>query len=94
MGWKQRDFYLHPDHTPYLFDTNGNAGSTAWWDGRVIGCWVQDEEGVVRVVLREDPGAEARAALDVEAQRLTTFLDGVRVNTVYASQQMRSALLP
>jgi hypothetical protein len=49
---------------------------------------------VVRVVLREDPGAEARAALDVEAQRLTTFLDGVRVNTVYASQQMRSALLP
>ena len=94
MGWKQRDFYLHPDHTPYLFDTNGNAGSTAWWDGRIIGCWVQDEEGVVRVVLREDPGAEARAALDVEAQRLTTFLDGVRVNTVYASQQMRSALLP
>jgi hypothetical protein len=93
MGWKQRDFYLEPEHAPYLFDTNGNAGSTAWWNGRIIGCWVQDEDGVVRVVLREDPGAEARAALDVEAQRLTAFLDGVRVNTVYASQQMRSALL-
>ncbi len=94
MGWKQRDFYLDPDHTPYLFDTNGNAGSTAWWDGRIVGCWVQDEDGVVRVVLREDPGAEARAALDVEAERLTAFLDGVRVNSVYASLQMRSALLP
>ena len=57
MGWKQRDFYLDPDHTPYLFDTNGNAGSTAWWNGRIVGCWVQDEDGVVQVVLREDPGA-------------------------------------
>ena len=94
MGWKQRDFYLDPDHTPYLFDTNGNAGSTAWWNGRIVGCWVQDEDGVVQVVLREDPGAQARAALDVEAERLTAFLDGVRVNSVYASLQMRSALLP
>ena len=44
MGWKQRDFYLDPDHTPYLFDTNGNGGTTAWWDGRVVGCWVQDDD--------------------------------------------------
>jgi hypothetical protein len=94
MGWKQRDFYLDPDHTPYLFDTNGNAGSTAWWDGQIVGCWVQDNDGVVQVVLREDPGAEARTALDAEAKRLTSFLDGVRVNSVYASLQMRSALLP
>lgn len=93
MGWKQRDFYLRPDHTPYLFDTNGNAGSTAWWNGRIVGCWVQDEDGVVRVVLREDVGTEGRAALDLEAERLTAFLDGVRVNSVYASRQMRGATL-
>jgi hypothetical protein len=93
MGWKQRDFYLRPDHTPYLFDTNGNAGSTAWWNGRIVGCWVQDEDGVVQVVLREDVGTEGRAALDVEAERLTVFLDGVRVNSVYASRQMRGAAL-
>ncbi|HET8960527.1 winged helix DNA-binding domain-containing protein [Nocardioides sp.] len=92
MGWKERDFYLPPDHVPYLFDTNGNAGSTAWWNGRIVGCWVQAEDGAVRVALREDPGARARAALDVEAERLTAFLGGVRVNTVYASQQMRAAL--
>jgi len=91
MGWKQRNFYLHPDHTPYLFDTNGNAGTTAWWNGRVIGCWVQDDDGAVQVVLREDPGAAARAALDLEAERLTAWLDGVRVNSVYTSPQMKSA---
>ena len=93
MGWKQRAFYLDPEDTPYLFDTNGNAGSSAWWNGRIVGCWVQDEDARVRVVLRGDPGADARAALDVEAERLTAFLDGTRVNSVYASQQMRSALL-
>ena len=37
MGWKSRAFYLPPDHVPYLFDTNGNAGTTAWWDGRIVG---------------------------------------------------------
>ncbi|MGH3361985.1 MAG: DNA glycosylase AlkZ-like family protein, partial [Nocardioides sp.] len=94
MGWKQRDFYLRPDDAPYLFDTNGNGGSTAWWTGRIVGCWVQDEDGAVQVLLREDVGATARAALDVEARRLSEFLDGVRVNSVYASRQMRSARLP
>ena len=94
MGWKQRDFYLDPSDRPYLFDTNGNAGSTAWWCGRVVGCWVQDPDGVVVVAPRGDPGAEALAALRAEAERLTTWLDGVKVSTVYASHQMRSALLP
>ena len=57
MGWKSRAFYLDPAHVPYLFDTNGNAGTTAWWDGRVVGCWVQDDAGVVRLSLLEDVGA-------------------------------------
>jgi hypothetical protein len=94
MGWKHRDFYLDPADKPYLFDTNGNAGTTAWWNGRVVGCWVQDEAGEVTVVLRGDPGAEARAALDAEAQRLATWLDGTRISTVYSSAQMKSARLP
>jgi hypothetical protein len=94
MGWKQRDFYLHADHTPYLFDTNGNGGTTAWWNGRVVGCWVQDPDAVVRVVLREEIGADGRAALDVEAGRVTTWLAGEIVNSIYASRQMREAKLP
>jgi hypothetical protein len=94
MGWRGRDFYLDPGHTPYLFDSNGNAGTTAWWDGRIVGCWVQDEGGVVALVLREDVGTGGLAALEAEAARLTDWLEGVRITSVYASFQMRSAPLP
>lgn len=93
MGWKERAFYLDPADTPYLFDSNGNAGNTAWWDGRIVGCWVQDDDAVVRVVLRHDVGAEATAALDAEAERLTGWLDGLRIVNVYASPQMKGARL-
>ncbi|UMG94653.1 winged helix DNA-binding domain-containing protein [Nocardioides sp. TF02-7] len=89
MGWKERGFYLDPADVPYLFDTNGNAGNTAWWDGRVVGCWVQDDDAAVRVLLRHDLGEEARAALDAQAERLTAWLDGVRIVNVYASPQMK-----
>lgn len=92
MGWKQRDFYLGP-HGPDLFDTNGNAGTTAWWNGRVVGCWIQDSDGRVVVVPLGDPGAEARTALQVEADRLTAWLDGNRVSTVYPSPLMKAAAL-
>jgi hypothetical protein len=94
MGWKHRDFYLDPEDRPYLFDTNGNAGTTAWWNGRIVGCWVQDESGEVLVVPRGELPAEARAALDAEARRLTDWLAGTRVSTVYSSLQMKSAQLP
>lgn len=96
MGWKQRDFHLHPDDVPYLFDRAGNGGTTAWWNGRIVGCWVQDPDGVVQVVLRHpgDLGREAHAALEREADRLTRWLDGTVVNTIYASPQMKGIPLP
>ena len=48
----------------------------------------------LRLVLREDVGQQARAALAAEAERLTGWLDGVRITNVYASPQMRGAVLP
>ena len=90
MGWKERAFHLGP-HGPLLFDRNGNAGTTAWWDGRVVGCWVQDPDGVVVLNLLDDVGADGRAALGVEADRLTRWLDGHRVSTVYPSVAMKQA---
>jgi hypothetical protein len=89
MGWKERSFFLG-GHGPQLFDRNGNAGTTAWWDGRVVGGWFQDEGGVVVVVPLEDLTSEATAALDAEAARLTAWLDGVRVGSVYQSPLMKS----
>ncbi|MEP7736669.1 winged helix DNA-binding domain-containing protein [Nocardioides sp. 31GB23] len=89
MGWKQRDFYLS-EHAAVVFDRNGNAGTTAWWDGRVVGCWVQDPDGVVEVRVLDDVGREARARLGEEAARLTRWLAGQRVGTVYPSPAMRA----
>jgi hypothetical protein len=89
MGWQERSWYLGP-HRPHLFDTAGNAGTTAWWDGRIVGGWHQTPEGEVTVALLEDVGADAHAALDAEAARLTAWLGGVRVSTVYQSPLMRA----
>ncbi len=88
MGWKQRDFYLGP-HADDLFDRNGNAGTTAWVDGRVVGCWTQGAGAEVRVHLLEDVDARSRRALEAEATRLTEWLDGERVGTVYPSAAMK-----
>ena len=82
----------HPGHTPYLFDTVGNGGTTAWVDGRIVGCWVQDDDDAVRVVLRGDIGSDARARLDVEAERLTQWLAGQRISSVYKSQEVKQPL--
>ena len=46
MGWIERDWYLGP-HKAQLFDTSGNAGPTAWWDGRIVGGWRQSDNGEV-----------------------------------------------
>ena len=90
MGWKGRDFYLGR-HGPELFDTSGNAGTTTWWNGHVVGCWIQDQSGEVQLVFLENPGAKARRVLQLEAERLTDWLEGDRVFTVYASPAMREA---
>jgi len=78
MGWKRRDWYLGP-HGPALFDTAGNAGTSVWCDGRIVGGWGQPPGGEVAFRLLEDVGAEARAAIEAEAERLGTWLGGVRV---------------
>ena len=78
MGWKRREWYLGP-HGPALFDTAGNAGPSVWCDGRIVGGWGQPPSGAVAFRLLEDVGAEARAAVEAEAERLGAWLDGVRV---------------
>ncbi|MGC3955296.1 MAG: winged helix DNA-binding domain-containing protein [Propionicimonas sp.] len=93
MGWRQREFYLDPADVSYLFDSVGNAGPTAWWNGRIVGSWVQDPDGRVRVVPRRDPGTKARAALDREAARLTDWFGGEVVNSVYGPRLARGERL-
>jgi hypothetical protein len=78
MGWAAREWYLGP-HGPALFDRTGNAGSTVWWDGRVVGGWAQRDDGEVAVRLLEDLGADAVAAVEAEAQALGRWLGDVRL---------------
>ncbi|MFB8237808.1 winged helix DNA-binding domain-containing protein [Kitasatospora purpeofusca] len=79
MGWRGRDWYLRPEDVPALFDRAGNAGPTVWWCGRVVGGWAQRADGEVVWRLFEDVGAEAVAAVGVEAERLVGWLGEVRV---------------
>src|SRR5918992_852216 len=77
MGWKEREWYLGP-HAPTLFDSNGNAGPTIWWDGRVVGGWSQRRDGEIVYELLEDVGADAVAAVEAEAERVAEWLGDVR----------------
>lgn len=77
MGWFERDWYLGP-HKAAIFDSNGNAGPTAWWDGRIVGGWRQGDDGIVGLQLLEDVGRDATDALEREAARLTDWLTGSR----------------
>lgn len=80
MGWKERAWYLG-DHAERLFDRNGNAGPTIWWDGRVVGGWAQRDDGTVATELLDDVGTEGRDAIEVAAGRLEAWLGDTRVRT-------------
>ncbi|MGI8414213.1 MAG: DNA glycosylase AlkZ-like family protein, partial [Solirubrobacteraceae bacterium] len=84
MGWFERDWYLGP-HRAQLFDTNGNAGATAWWDGRVVGGWRQTDTGAIVLRMLEDVGHDGLRSLELEAERLTEWLGGTRVSPRFPS---------
>jgi hypothetical protein len=75
MGWTDRSWYLG-DHKALVYDSNGNAGPTIWYAGRIVGGWWQDPDGVVITHLLEDVGHDAEAMVNAEAERLTAWLDG------------------
>jgi Winged helix DNA-binding domain len=79
MGWKEREWYLGP-HGPLLFDRNGNAGPTVWWEGRVVGGWSQRGDGEIVYRLLEDVGSDALRAVEQEAARLAAWLGDVRLS--------------
>ena len=89
MGWKQRGWYLG-GRREQLFDRSNNAGTTAWVDGRIVGCWVQDAAGTVELVLLERVGAPARRALEERAAELTAWLAGTRVTSSIPSPAMKA----
>lgn len=78
MGWQDRGWFLG-EHAKALFDTNGNAGPTLWWDGRVVGGWAQRKTGEVVLRFLEDAGADAHTEAEAEAGRLRDWLGDARI---------------
>jgi Winged helix DNA-binding domain len=85
LGWKERDFYLPPDFYSAIFDWSGSCGTTAWWDGQIVGAYRQDDAARVKLLVPRDPGPTGRAALQKEAERLDDWLDGEKVTAAYKS---------
>jgi hypothetical protein len=84
MGWKERDWYLG-EHATTLFDRNGNAGPTVWWNGRVVGGWAGRKDSQVVFRLLEDVGAEGIRAIEAEAEALGAWLGETKVTPRFAT---------
>ncbi len=67
MGWSERSWYLG-DHRPQLFDRNGNAGPTIWWEGRVVGGWAQRKDGEIAIRFLEDVPTEGAEAVGLRGR--------------------------
>jgi hypothetical protein len=95
MGWFDCDWYPG-ERCNEVFDSNGNAGPTAWCNGRVVGGWYRDADARVQLQLLEKPGQGARRALQQLAEELTAWLDGVRTSPKFPSRWMtaRAACCP
>ena len=76
MGYHDRGRFLALEHHAKVFDRAGNAMSTVWANGRVVGAWGQRKDGSVVYGLFESVSEEKQALLEDEAQRLEGFLSG------------------
>ena len=92
MGWKDRSFYVDPDHAATLFDRNGNAGPTIWANGRIVGGWAQREDGTVAVGLLASVGAEERAAVEERAHTTERLLADTRFTARFKTPHYRELM--
>ncbi len=90
MGWTDRTFYGGDDKV--LYDRSGNIAPTVWADGRIVGCWVQREDGDIAVRLLVDAGRETAAAVDDAAGRLGKWLGPARVKSRFLTPIERELL--
>jgi hypothetical protein len=90
MGWTDRTFYGGDDKV--LYDRSGNIAPTVWAHGRIVGCWVQREDGDVAVRLLVDAGRDAAAAIDDAAGRLGKWLGAARVKSRFRTPIERELL--
>ena len=84
MGWSERGWFGGTRGNRY-YDRSGNICPTVWWDGRIVGAWVQRRSDGRIVFDLEDVGAEARVAIDEAAHRTAGFLGDIVVKPRFPS---------
>lgn len=89
MGYKERGFYLG-NHTAQVFDSVGNGGQTAWWDGRIVGGWYRRPDSSIDIIPLEPLSRDARRALDARADELAAWLGDEPLKTGYAAPYARA----
>ena len=92
MGWKERSWYLDDDVAARVFDRNGNAGPTVMVDGQVVGGWGQRADGALATELYRPVSREALAAIDVELDRLHSFIGDTRFKVRFPSPNQAGLL--
>ncbi len=92
MGWKERGWYLDPDHAGRLFDRFGNVGPTIWADGRIVGGWTQRPDGSVVYELLAEIGDEHRDLLADAIGEFESTLDGLQVRPRVPSRNQKELL--
>lgn len=90
MGHKQRDFYLG-EHGAHVFDSNGNGGQSAWWNGRIVGGWSRRPDGSVQIHPFEKLPRAATKALSSRADELAAWLGDVTPRPAFPAPFMRGA---
>lgn len=92
MGWRGRDFYIDEHKVPLIYDRAGNGRPTAWWNGRIVGGWMQEDDGTVVVLPISPLPKNAIAALQKEAKDLTEWLNGDVIRSSMQSPLIDRAL--
>jgi hypothetical protein len=93
MGWKERDWYLQPEHVGRLFDRFGNAGPTIWADGRVVGGWIQRPDGSIIVDVLEPLGGRHQHLLDEAVEEMEQMLYGTVIKPRFPSNHQKALLV-
>lgn len=92
MGWKDKDWFLSPEHARLLFDRNGNAGPTVWANGRIVGGWTQRPDGEIAFRLLAETGPEQRNGIDQAAHRLQNLIGNARFKTRFPAPLQKQLL--
>jgi hypothetical protein len=81
MGYKDRHRFLDPMRYHQVFDPAGNALPTIWFDGEVIGVWLEDSrKPALEVLLLQEADKQVLTELEPEGEQLARFLEHDPIN--------------